>query len=109
MAITKKEIHKSLSKIKQLDKAFSICILDTDLTERLALKMEEILEDLINRIISERNLNKYTINDLEKSLKSLKSHIKYGEYDEKSIYFDEIYKLTAKIRASITLIEVLVL
>ena len=106
--ITKNEIRKTLSEIKTLDKAFHICIIDDDLKDGLALKMADKMTTLIDRILTERTVSEWATDDLIEAQRDIQSHIK-EEDDEKSIYFDECYKMTATIRTTITQVEVFIL
>ena len=103
--ITKKEIRTQISEIKTLSKAHRIVIADKDISEPLIIKMAEKTESLIRRIIEERNLPDWEIEDLQKSVKEINNHIKEEDY-EKELFFDEEYTCHANINIAMTKIGV---
>lgn len=107
--ITKKEIKSEIRDIKTLMKAMDVVIADRELRNSLILKMADKMMRLIRIIIKERDLHEQGVKYLTETMKGIESHIFINDWDEKEIFADEHFKITAEINCGFTEIEVMVL
>ena len=107
--ITKKEIKSEIRDIKTLMKAMNVVISDRELRNSLILKMADKMMRLVKTIIKERELTKIGVKYLTKTIEGIDSHIFINDWDEKEIFADEHFKITAEINCAFTEIEVMVL